>query len=138
MKKLLAILSIFSALTLVMLACGSEEDQKFVTPLSLEGTWVIQNADFMGDKIEGDGSTLTFRDGDRPVKPGADYMASNETSGEFAYSISPDQRYINIIDYSDDGGAYTGKWEVITTRENRIRLSMDSGTYGIMTVTLVK
>ena len=135
--RLLSI-GIISFVILLSSSCEKKEEEVFLTPYAkIKGTWKIESTQAFGYTFPGDGSLLTFDDCSSAPCSGNDYLASNKTSGNFSYTFAFDQKSITIVDNSGDGGAYNGKWDIISFENNKLKITSQT-ILGQMTIELNK
>jgi hypothetical protein len=129
---------IISSIILLSSSCKKNEEEMFTTPYAkIKGTWKIERTQAFGYTFPGDGSSLTFNDCSSAPCSGNDYLASSKTSGNFSYTFASDQKSITIVDNSGDGGAYNGKWDIVSFENNKLKITSQT-ILGQMTIELNK
>lgn len=111
MKKVLFAFVILVSGTLA--ACESSEDEVLVAPEErIQGRWIIDNSQILGQTVPGDGSYLEF-DACGTDCGGIDYMAADDSQGTFTYVLNAEGTTVTIQDDTPDGGAYNGQWDIL-------------------------
>lgn len=125
MKKFILFSLVLFSITFY--SCEKEEEK---TSLELlQKKWVINMITLGGQfSFPEDGSYLKFNEGNT----GEDYKGENKTTGSFTYTLSEEGTQLDIVDNDPNGGSYKGKWSVDLLLEEHLRISMDTGIFGIM------
>lgn len=111
---------IFLLAALLMASC--EEEEIVSSPEELiQGKWIIQSLELLGQEQSGDGSYLLF-EACQQVCKGEDYDASDSTSGNFTYTLNEEGTILSIDDTSSAGGNYDAEWDVLDLNENQLRI----------------
>lgn len=127
--------SIFYLLLIVFTLSACKKDEKTPAEL-LEGRWQVSNSNFFGTDYPGDGSYLEFTACSSSCS-GLDYMAGDNTTGVFTYSMNEAGTEVSIVDSSTDGGSWNGLWDVLELDETVLKITT-STMLGNMTVTFHK
>ncbi len=121
--------------TIIILSCN----KKFDRYDRIEGTWDIDYMNLLGTDIGGDGSSLSFTNCNNPPCEGSDYLASDKTTGNFTYLFIDDNKTLSIEDTSSNlGGNYNGDWEIITFKKSKLKIKIETGLLGAMTIEMSK
>ena len=116
MKKI--ILGLLTA-SLFLTSCKKEEEK------TIKGKWTIDEVTFFGISAPGDGSYLIF-DGCDTECTGQDYKNEDETIGSFTYQLNDDESTLTIQDDQEDGGDWTGEWEIIEFTDNKLVIVLNT------------
>ena len=115
--KLTWILFFFLAFT----SCKKEEPK---SPQEIiEGKWIIQSQEILGEVTAGDGSYLTFDACGNTSCTGTDYKASDNTYGSITYVLNSDATILTINDPTSDGGSYDADWDILELTETDLRIT---------------
>ena len=123
--------------TILVASCSSDDDTPTVPEDAIQGTWMITSSVLLGATVPGDGSSLTFNACDTTCS-GADYLASDQTTGSFTYSFNDDFTQLTIVDASEDGGSYDGTWEILELKSSTLRIIVDTGLLGTVQLNMSK
>lgn len=124
--------NIIAVLALSFLAISCKKEEKTAEQL-IEGKWMVSNSNIGGSDIPGDGSYLQFNACSSSCT-GADFRASDTTTGVFTYSIDEEGILLTINDNSSDGGSWNATWDVLELEENNLKITA-STFLGNLTVT---
>ena len=120
MKKVLRNSLIAGVFTLVLFGCKKVE---VMTPGEmLVGKWMITSSELLGSVVPGDGSYLIFN-ACSGTCTGADYKASDSSTGSFTYTLNSDATQIDIEDETSVGGSYNYTWDILELTETDFRIT---------------
>ncbi len=125
MKQLFFILLVFSGAFFVSCESDGEDEPLLAPDERIQGKWVISSSEILGQTVPGDGSYLEFHSCETNCG-GIDYIASDETSGEFSYTLNDNGTLITIVDDSPDGGAYNGEWDILEFSNSKIVITAET------------
>lgn len=129
--KFIATFILISSFSILISSCKK-------TPASekIQGKWIITSQNILGSEIAGDGSFLTF-DACSSTCSGTDYEATNGTSGNFTYTLNPDENQLIISDTTNNGGNYNFTWTIEQLTKSDLRISTTT-FFGNAEITLAK
>ena len=113
------------AFTLLFSACKKDEEEPLTPYQKINGTWRIDNTNWLAQDFPGDGSTLVFYECDNAPCDGVDYDADDPSSGTFTYAIIGDEEQIAIVDTSSAGSNWNANWDILTFTETELRMTTE-------------
>ena len=127
MKRLSTILLSLIVIMALLNACEEEEEEMITNPYQrIEGKWTITEFNVLASDIPTAGSYLEFSYCESAPCSGIDYNGTDQTSGEFTFEFSEDEKSLIIYDDSGDGGSYGGTWEIIEFSNNKLRVTAET------------
>lgn len=126
--------TLFFIITAVFLFSCSKDP----TPELIQGKWIIKSATLNGD-VYGDGkSTLEFHSCSDTLCTGVDYDNDDNTTGYFTWSLNEENDILTIVDTLSEGGGYDAEWLVESITAKRMKISANTGIFGILILNLKK
>ena len=140
MKRFNYFLLIFGLAALAFTGCNSSEEELIPDENErIVGKWVVDSQTILEITAEGDGSWLSFDGCEGGNCTGTDYMASDQTTGTFSYSFNADKTKLTFVDNDPEaGGNYSGEWTIDEFTNDKLVIWIDTGIFGITTVTFTK
>ena len=141
MKQFRYFLLALSVVVLGLSGCSSSEEEELIVDENerIIGKWMVDSQTLFEVNVPGDGSWLTFNGCESGDCTGTDFMASDETSGTFSYAFGQDKTTLIFEDNdSDAGGNYSGEWTIEQFTNSTLVISIDTGLFGVTTITLKK
>ena len=128
MKKILLIILIFA------ISCTKEE----ITEKTIIGKWYIYAANPMGILLNEPNrkSYLQFNKCDSFCN-GSDFRSKDNSTGNFEYYLSDDQKTFRIVVLSEIGGDWSGVWKIDSFTATELTISSEH-KYGIIVYKLIK
>ncbi len=122
-------------------SCSESDSEELIVDVNerIVGKWMVDSQTLFEVNVPGDGSWLTFDGCATGDCTGTDYMASDESTGTFSYIFGTDNSTLIIEDNdSQQGGSYSGEWTIEQFTNNKLVISIDTGLFGVTTITLKK
>lgn len=106
----------------------TEEDALIADPAErLLGTWTVESASALGFTVPGDGSTISFDACGDVECTGSDYVASDDISENFIYSLTETSLDISYPGSSSTSVDYfLGTWTLDNFTNDKITLSQST------------
>ncbi|MEJ2003378.1 MAG: hypothetical protein P8X57_00085 [Cyclobacteriaceae bacterium] len=139
MKRINYFFMVLSLAALAFTGCSDSEELIVDENERIIGKWTVDSQTLLEVNVPGDGSWLSFDGCETGDCSGIDYMASDETSGTFSYSFGADKTTLVLVDNDPEaGGNYSGEWTIDEFTNNMLVISLDTGLFGVTTITLKK
>lgn len=126
----------FAGISLVLALTACKKEDSLTPGQMLEGRWIIDSQELLGNEVPGDGSYIEFF-GSEGTGSGSDYKASDGSTGAFTYQLNEEATLLTINDSSNDGGNYDATWDILTLTDNSLRMTA-STIFGSMLIELSK
>ncbi len=141
MKRFKYFLLMLSLVAVAFTGCDSSGEEELIVDENerIVGKWTVDSQTLFEVEVDGDGSWISFDGCDGNSCSGTDYMASDQSSGTFSYSFNADKTKLILVDDDPDaGGNYSGEWTIDEFTNNTLIIWIDTGLFGITSITLKK
>lgn len=126
-------LYLITVIALAMFSCSKDP-----TPELIQGKWIIKTVSLAGDVFTDGKSSLDFHSCSDTLCTGVDYDSDDQTTGYFTWSLDEETDLLTIVDTLSEGGGYNAEWLVESVTAKRLKISANSGIFGVMIINLKK